>query len=173
MTISAYVDAPQSLRTRRHPKVWHLFLALVSLASLLPFAAIPFAGTRRSGNHVGAFHCHRLEFPRRQLSCCHDRLVLHRPCNALALSFPAGPIFDRSLPACCRQCRGFLHSPSVLERLLADFLPLLAVVALSKTECRALELHRRRHGWRAFVDLGAAHSGAGGARRHTGILSAL
>jgi hypothetical protein len=43
MTISAYGDAPQSLRTRRHPKVWHLFLALVSLASLLPFAAIPFA----------------------------------------------------------------------------------------------------------------------------------
>jgi hypothetical protein len=43
MTISAYVDATHSLRTRSHRKVWHLFLALVSCASLLPFVAIPFA----------------------------------------------------------------------------------------------------------------------------------
>ena len=43
MTISSYGDAAYSLRTRSRANVWHLFLALVSFASLLPFVAIPFA----------------------------------------------------------------------------------------------------------------------------------
>ena len=43
MTISSYGDAAYSLRTRSRANAWHLFLALVSFASLLPFVAIPFA----------------------------------------------------------------------------------------------------------------------------------
>ena len=43
MTISSYGDAAYNLHTRSHAKVWHLFLVLVSFASLLPFVAVPFA----------------------------------------------------------------------------------------------------------------------------------
>jgi hypothetical protein len=43
MTISSYGDAASTFHTRRHAKVWHLFLLLVALASVLPFVAVPFA----------------------------------------------------------------------------------------------------------------------------------
>ena len=43
MTISSYGDAAPTFHTRSNAKVWHLFLVLVALASLLPFVAVPFA----------------------------------------------------------------------------------------------------------------------------------
>jgi hypothetical protein len=43
MTDSTFNELAGNLPARKHAKAWHAFLALVSLASLLPFLAFPFA----------------------------------------------------------------------------------------------------------------------------------
>jgi hypothetical protein len=43
MTDSVFDGPAYNPRTRRHAGTWHLFLALVSLATLFPFAALPYA----------------------------------------------------------------------------------------------------------------------------------